>query len=150
MERKMGVQMGWSGRVCSSRAVQRSPAQTMLCLTPNALEERPLADACAVGVADGVEEHAVERLGIGCASGGRRSPSLVDDGADDLDDQGGDGEVGLRAFLDVEDADLDGAAVEAGHRAAGVGELVAEDALGVERGEVVVERPRMSRSYSRG
>jgi hypothetical protein len=62
-----------------------------------------------------------------------RGPALVDEGPDSGDDKRRDGQVGGRAFLHVEQTDLDRRAVEAGDGAPGVEPLVPEDTVGVER-----------------
>lgn len=51
---------------------------------------------------------------------------------EDFDEEGDDGEVGLGAFLDIEHADFDGIAAEAGDGTAGVGPFRFEDVVWVE------------------
>ena len=71
-------------------------------------------------LADGREVFAHERL---------------QDGHDELQD----GEIGARAFLDVEHADLDGLAVEPRDGPAGVDPFVLQHLVGIERREVAVD-----------
>src|SRR5690606_8603211 len=91
-----------------------------------------------VARADGVEEDARERIDGPCLLIVPRGPTFVDQGAEDLDDEGHDGEVGGGAFLDVDDADLDRAAIETGDGAAGIEPFVLEGAARIERGDITV------------
>ena len=98
-----------------------------------------VAEDGLVARGDRVAQDAGERrhrpLALLCLTG----VALLDQRAHRGDRRPRDGEVGGRALLHVEHADLDRAAVEARDAAARVDPLVAQHALGIERREVAVD-----------
>ena len=95
-----------------------------------------IGDEVMFGAFDGAEEDEFEVGDALVFLEGARGEGFIDEALEDFDDELEDGEVCGGAFLDVEDADFDGAAGEAGDGAAGVGPLRFKDAFGVVGGEV--------------
>ena len=95
-----------------------------------------VGDDGLLGVLDGAEEEGFEINDALVFLEGAGGEGFIDEVFQDFDDELEDGEVGGGAFLDIEEADFDGAAGEAGDGAAGVGPFGFEDAVGVEGGEI--------------
>jgi len=68
-----------------------------------------------------------------------RLPALADQCLQRRDDDGSDGEVGLRTLLNVENTDLDRVAIEARDGAARVDPLVTQHAFGIVWLEITVD-----------